>query len=354
VIPNTLLIPFRTSALKQNHPILTLYKLAQCCHELVSTCTDVNLLLPTHYLIFWPLKAMQRMIAIRYGRIFFSSSLIALSIQHLFLDHYLVNSPGPESITGVIFVFFGFLYKVLLATLAAALLFHRKPAIAGVGLGMTIIAWIGFRHFPLFIGDITDPSELNFMAIGMAIAASAFFVAESFRYSILGSHGYSARHWLTIITPLGRYLYAVSMVIFGFQHLVYADFIASLIPLWIPAHKFWAYATGALLIAAGLSIILAWRIRSGSLWLGRMIGLWVLLIHLPKVLANPGDMYEWTNLFQSVAITSGAFVLHQNYCVENIDKLKPVGKPLVPSRPSILKEKQGVSMRKAPPVNAET
>jgi hypothetical protein len=297
---------------------------------------------------------MQRMIVIKYGRIFFSTSLIALSIQHLFLDHYLDNSPGPESITGVIFVFFGFLYKVLLATLAAALLFNRKPGIAGAGLGMTIVVWIGFRHFPLFIRDITDPSELNYMAIGMAIAASAFFVAESFRYSVPGPHIYSARHWPTIITPLGRYLYAVSMIIFGFQHLVYANFIASLIPLWIPAHKFWAYATGVLLIATGLSIIFAWRIRSGSLWLGRMIGLWVLLVHLPKIVANPGDTYEWTNLLQSVAITSGAFVLHQNCSIENMDKLKQAGKPIWASRRSISKGKQGAFIRRVPPVNAET
>ena len=44
------------------------------------------------------------------------------------------------------------------------------------------------------------------------------------------------------------------MIIFGAQHFMYAAFIATLIPAWIPFHLFWVYFTGTGFIIAGLSI----------------------------------------------------------------------------------------------------
>jgi hypothetical protein len=35
----------------------------------------------------------------------------------------------------------------------------------------------------------------------------------------------------------------------------YRDYVASVIPAWIPAHMFWAYATGVAHLAAGAGIV---------------------------------------------------------------------------------------------------
>ena len=40
------------------------------------------------------------------------------------------------------------------------------------------------------------------------------------------------------------------MIVFGAQHFMYAAFIATLIPAWIPFHLFWVYFTGAGFIVA--------------------------------------------------------------------------------------------------------
>ena len=43
--------------------------------------------------------------------------------------------------------------------------------------------------------------------------------------------------------------------------------------------------------------------------LGTMILLWVILLHLPRIIASPRDAYEWTNVFQALAISASAFVI---------------------------------------------
>jgi uncharacterized membrane protein len=53
----------------------------------------------------------------------------------------------------------------------------------------------------------------------------------------------------------GRFLLALPMMIFGIEHFVFAKFVATLVPTWIPWHMFWTYFVGVALIASGLAII---------------------------------------------------------------------------------------------------
>lgn len=66
------------------------------------------------------------------------------------------------------------------------------------------------------------------------------------------------------VTQLGKYFFALSMLAFGVQHIIYKGFIAGLefLPERIPEHIFWAYLTGALLLVAGACI---WTVRRGRL-----------------------------------------------------------------------------------------
>ena len=69
---------------------------------------------------------------------------------------------------------------------------------------------------------------------------------------------------------LGRYLFALTLVIFGWQHFDVASFIATLIPAWMPARLFLAYFTGGAFIAAGVAIGANVQARLGAAWLGIM------------------------------------------------------------------------------------
>ena len=49
---------------------------------------------------------------------------------------------------------------------------------------------------------------------------------------------------LTGVMKLGRILFAAPLLVFGVQHFLYARFIATLVPAWIPGRLFWAYFIG--------------------------------------------------------------------------------------------------------------
>jgi hypothetical protein len=108
---------------------------------------------------------------------------------------------------------------------------------------------------------------------------------------------------------LGRVLFAVSLVVFGVQHFLYARFIATLVPSWILGHLFWAYFVGIAFVAAALSLATQIKIGLAATWLGIMFLLWVLVLHLPRVAAALHNGNEWTSLFVALAMSGGAFML---------------------------------------------
>ena len=72
------------------------------------------------------------------------------------------------------------------------------------------------------------------------------------------------------LSRTGRWLFALPLIIFGWQHLEYARFIATLIPKWIPAHMFWVYFTAMAFIVAALAILAEKFGRLAATWLGIM------------------------------------------------------------------------------------
>ena len=107
----------------------------------------------------------------------------------------------------------------------------------------------------------------------------------------------------------GVFLYALAMVVFGIQHFMYAGFVATLVPGWIPRHLFWAYLVGVALVAAGISIAINKMARLACVLLGSMIFLFVLLIHVPSVISNIHDGSRVTNAFKDVGLGCCAFIL---------------------------------------------
>jgi len=108
-----------------------------------------------------------------------------------------------------------------------------------------------------------------------------------------------------------RYLLALSLIIFGVDHCIVLSFIATLIPAWIPWHTFWSGFFGVAFIAAGLSIGFDWLSRAGAFSIGLMFAIWVVTLHLPRVMGlygipgAPTNPDEWSSLFIAVGLWGG-------------------------------------------------
>jgi uncharacterized membrane protein len=104
-------------------------------------------------------------------------------------------------------------------------------------------------------------------------------------------------------------VFGVPWLVFGIQHFMYADFVASLVPSYFPARLFFAYFTGAAMFAAGVSLIVNVKARLAATLLCVMLLMFVLMIHIPKLVADATVIMTWTRALQDIAIASAAFML---------------------------------------------
>jgi len=244
------------------------------------------------------------------GRIFFAIPLGVFGIQYLIYGKWTGGLPPvpPWTPSGHIFAY---VTGVLLLAISACLLAKKEARFSATLLGLLFLLCAIFLHTQKFSGILHDGVTRTRAFDAFALAGAAFVLAtlvakESASIQVLSS----ATPMLAVI---GRYIFAFSMVIFGIQHFLYAPFIAYLIPAWMPAHLFLAYATGTAFIAAGLAIATHIFSRLASALLGVMFLLWFLLLHTPRVIAHPRNGDELTSAFVALAF-SGASLLLAAYC----------------------------------------
>lgn len=106
-----------------------------------------------------------------------------------------------------------------------------------------------------------------------------------------------------------RYVYGACPLVFGLSHFVYIEFTAAMVPAWMPGQTFWAWATGIGHVAAGFAILSGIMARLAATMLAAMMGSFVLLLHLPRVLADPASQVEWTMLCVATALAGAAWIV---------------------------------------------
>ena len=111
------------------------------------------------------------------------------------------------------------------------------------------------------------------------------------------------------IPPLSAALFGVFLVVCGVQHFVYADFVVTLVPAWLPGLRFWGHFTGMALIAGGVGVNFRPAARLAATLSGLMIFLWVVLLHIPRAVAGWPEAFEMAGVFEALALSGIAFLL---------------------------------------------
>jgi hypothetical protein len=113
---------------------------------------------------------------------------------------------------------------------------------------------------------------------------------------------------------IGRVLFALTIISFGVDHYVYAHEATGYMPSWIGHKLFWLYFTGTCLLGSGLAILLKTRVGLFATLLGSMIFIWVLILHIPKVIASPVavDGGELVSALVALAYCGTAFMIAGN------------------------------------------
>lgn len=118
---------------------------------------------------------------------------------------------------------------------------------------------------------------------------------------------------------LGRIFVAISLVVFGVQHFMYGGFVAGLVPAWMPGRLFWAYFVGVAFVAA-VGIFIEMMARPAATMLGVMFFLFVVLLHIPRIVGNSSNGNEWTSGFVALAMCGGAWILASASPLEEREK----------------------------------
>lgn len=187
-----------------------------------------------------------------------------------------------------------------------ALILARKEKEGALALASFYGLWVVAFHLPSVLMN-------NIGSIGMwnAPAESGFVTAGGL--AMLAAHLDASRAKVAL---LARLLAGACAVVFGFAHFNYIEFTASFVPAWIPFKTFWAWATGAGHLLTGLALLSGVRARLAAGCEAAMMGSFVLLLHLPRVVAAPDQHAEWIMLGMSTALAGAALLVRKYATIE--------------------------------------
>lgn len=230
-------------------------------------------------------------------------ALVTLGLEHIITGNFPVALfPFPAQFLGrfVVVLTLG----LALITAGACIGLLRKAPVAAFGLGLLFLLLALCLHVPRLIASIYNGSAWTVFGELLAFSGGAFYGAGWLAQGLPTT--LRSRFRLPVV---GSVLFAVSLLIFGILHFVYASYIATLIPSWIPAPLFWAYFVGVAFVGTAISLVTNWQRALSTGLLGFMFLLWVLLLHAPRVIKNPQTEPEWTSLVVALAMSGIAFMI---------------------------------------------
>jgi len=257
----------------------------------------------------------------RIWRLFFAVGLFAIAIQELInKDFVLVMLPGgfPGWLTNRLILDWIFSLPLAIACICIILEIKARPIsliIGAVLLLLFILFQVPSLHEPKELASWINPLK------ELALSGGAFLAAGSITRDIKVS---PLENFLEKLIPAGKYFFAVTMAVFGYSHFLYRDFVATLVPNWIPWHLFWTYFAGVALMAGGIAIILKGIVTSlfeiksvtslarlAANLLGIAIFIWFIILHIPRAVADPHSLNgnEVTSVFEALSFSGIAFLI---------------------------------------------
>ena len=201
-------------------------------------------------------------------------------------------------------------YFVGFALLAASLSIATKIQVRWSGLlfGIMMFIFVATLHFPGALASPRDRFAWTVVVREMSFAGGGWILAGN---AMRGEH----KSWLV---TLGRVLIGIAAIFFGVEHFLHPLAcpgvpLEKLMPAWIPGRLLIGYLTGAILLVAGVGILLGKKTRMAATYLGTWIVLLVLFIYGPILIASLADpstavKVEGINYFADTLLFAGAIL----------------------------------------------
>jgi uncharacterized membrane protein len=201
-------------------------------------------------------------------------------------------------------------YFVGFALLAASLSIATRIQVRWSGLlfGIMMLLFVAMLHIPGALASPRDRFTWTIVIREMSFAGGGWILAGN------AMQGPGKGKLITV----GRVLIAIAAIFFGVEHFLHPEGcpgvpLKKLTPAWIPGRLLIGYLTGAILLLAGASILLAKKTRVAATYLGTWIVLLVLFIYGPILITSMADpstavKVEGINYFFDTLLFAGAIL----------------------------------------------
>ena len=231
----------------------------------------------------------------------FAIGIAGFGIQHLILRNFIAGRPLPMQGGGNPIMAIAIGTGILMLATAITVVIGKKAFPFLISTAIIIFLWSFVRYIPVIIGRPAFDGTVTAAGKALAVTGSCLILASCFRDDLQNQSSWA---WLRVT---GLIFIGLFLIASGIQHFIYIDFVAQLVPPWIPAPVFWSYFAGIALIAGGLGLMIRkTRKISGSL-AGLMIFVWMIILHIPRVVTIH-DANEWTSLLETMVFGSGLFI----------------------------------------------
>ncbi|HLW55664.1 MAG TPA: hypothetical protein VKW06_22740 [Candidatus Angelobacter sp.] len=245
----------------------------------------------------------------RLGRPIFAAAIMAFGVETLVCARWATHSLGPRYNVIPVLPWLpaipcvAYLFGLVWIACGAGLLVQRWARLSALTLGTLLFVCTIVLEVPKNAANIGSVPLRTMVFEPLALACLAWLMPA------LGS-----------IPPLlerySRYLLAIAFLAFGVDHFLALQFIADLIPNWVPWHTFWVAFFGVVFIAAAASFVLNFLVRWAAAGAGLMFAIWVVTLHVPWVMgvfafpqARPNNPNGWSSLFIAIALWGGLWAL---------------------------------------------
>lgn len=228
-------------------------------------------------------------------------SMIVFGVQHFIYRDFLPKlEPVPAWVPARAVL--AYVTGTIIILAAVGIVSGIRDRLSAKLLGIIFIGSVIFLHLPLLVSNLHDPDKWACIFEELGIGSGLIMFAGL----ISGKRSNVVEEKPVRIAGI---FFALSMVNFGIQHFMYGEYIARLIPSWIPGHIFLAYFIGVAFIAVAISIIIKKKTRLAGMLLGFMFLFWEISLHIPRVIAKPNGMDEWTSAAVALAMCASSFVV---------------------------------------------
>jgi uncharacterized membrane protein len=232
-------------------------------------------------------RGLDKLIAM--GRVFVAASLAAFGAEHL-VDATAIMNAVPVWMPARLFVTY-FVGSCLIAA-ATSLTVGKFMRFTATALGVMFLLFVSLIHLP---NVATDPRNRILWAVALrdlAFSGGAWALAGKLTKESLPVVG----KWMVL---MGRVFVTIAVLFFAVEQFRHPEFapgvpLPRMTPAWFPLHAIWGYVAGAILLIAGVGLLVVnKRPRLDAALIGLLMTALTVFLYLP-MLAQGGDVPQLT------------------------------------------------------------